>query len=367
MNVVFCEFKSEDFARFAKYEKQANPRLQFNIQFEGWRKWMVILYNLGFFKVLKWTAIGLLIWKTRYYSLPILKYGLLFVGGFYAFIFWLRFAFYRTFGAQMYEQQPLNKVFRTRFERIFKDPLYEQYSTHRLAYLICKNYFKWLILRPHRQWLGSIQSYLSNYPPITYYLGKNYSHGLAIRPLFVEDSQNGTFRGYFHWFVNKQDDVGKPYGMIEIECDGNLSSRVGMCHIFFNLFLFVCIFVGLFVLCVVVVNVTQMKLHVTPEFGGERLNFKPLKLSIDETWNAMNLDEGNYEFYGTDKASSETDSEFGFDNEQEPESESRMKNKSNRKKRERKLYQRDGKSNFLSKKRPGSKTIEEAEYTLKEK
>ena len=232
-------FKSEDFARYAKYEKQAHARMKVTIGYEGWRKYLVILHNLGVFKLLKWSFIGYLFWRYRNYTIPILKYGLMFVAGCYVFLYWTRFAFYRTFGAAMYEKYTFPRVCRTRFERIFKDPLYEQYKTPNLIYLICKNYFKWLFFRPHRKWLHSIQNYLKNYPPITYYLGNGYTHGLCIRPVFVEDSQNGTFRAYFHWFVERKSEFGQHYGMIEMTCDGNLRSRVGMCFIFlFILFLF---------------------------------------------------------------------------------------------------------------------------------
>ena len=116
-----------------------------------------------------------------------------------------------------------------------------------------------------------------------------------------------------------------------------------------------------------------MKLHVTPHFGGELLSFKPLRLSIDDEWKAINFEEGDYDIYDNDTQNENTQSyandteEFfatmGNNNDTNHSNQS-FNNNRKKHKRDRKLYQRE-KPSVLNKKRLSTRKIQDAEYTMK--
>lgn len=245
------------FGKYAKYEKQAHARLQFQKRFYGWRKWVVIAYNIGFFKMIKWGIITYLVYKYWNYCWPLIKYGAIITSTVFIGLYWLRFAVWRRFGEATYEKRKF-KLCSTRFEKVFKE--YDQLSTGSLIWMIHKTWFKTTIFRNHRKWIKSLQNFLDNYKPFKYYTGDEMKHGIAFQPLLME--YDGYYKGDFTWFIDRNDTLNT-YGWVEIKCDGNYYART--------------------------MNVNEFRLHVNPREGGEVLKFDPFKLSIDDKWNAQLL------------------------------------------------------------------------------
>ena len=102
--------KKEGFGKYAKYEKQAHPRLQFNKHFYGWKKYLVIFYNVGGFKMIKWGIIGYLAYRYWDYCWPVIKYGSIITIGTFVSLFLLRFGVYRKFGAATYEKSYVDNM-----------------------------------------------------------------------------------------------------------------------------------------------------------------------------------------------------------------------------------------------------------------
>eukprot|EP00483_Globobulimina_turgida_P002835 UN02840 len=205
------------FGKYAKYEKPAHARLQFNKHFYGWKKYLVIAYNIGLFKLIKWGIIGYLAYKYWHICWPILKYGAIITSATFIVLFWLRCGIYRRFGSAKYEKQQF-KLCRSRFETIFKE--YDQLPTASLFYLVNKTWIKCMIFRNHRKYIRTLQRFLNDYKPFKYYVGDEISHGIAFQPLLVD--YNGYYKGFFTWFVDRKD-IMNTYGWVEIKCDGNVN------------------------------------------------------------------------------------------------------------------------------------------------
>ena len=253
------KLKKEGFGKYAKYEKQATPRLQFNKHFYGWKKYLVIAYNIGVFKMIKWGIIGYLVYRYWDYCWPVIKYGSIISIGSFLSLFLLRFGVYRKFGAATYEKNTF-KLCSTRFETVFKE--YDQLSTLPLSWLIVKTVTKCMVFRNHRKWLRSLQRFLDTYKPFKYYAGEEFSHGIAFQPLLIE--HGGYYNAHFTWFIDRKE-LMNTYGWVEIKCEGNLHGRT--------------------------MDVTEFRFHVNPREGGEVLRFNPFRISIDDQWNAELLEE----------------------------------------------------------------------------
>ncbi|ETO10971.1 hypothetical protein RFI_26404, partial [Reticulomyxa filosa] len=219
--------------------------------------------------LLKWSAIGYFVYRYKDYCFPLMKWA--FVAGCSScfIVFWFRFGIYRALGPLYYERYGGNFL-RTRFEQIFKD--FSHLSTPSLIALICKTWWKWVLFQPHRHWLKSIQQFFVGFKPFTDVIGKDFRHGLSVRPLFVE--HDGQFKSYFKWFVHKHDDH-RLFGVFSLECEGNLHSRTE--RVIFCL------------LSIQSVTIMVTRLIVDPFFGGQVLKFDPIKLVIDDDWNAILL------------------------------------------------------------------------------
>ena len=205
----------------------------------------------------------------------------------------------------MYDKHHFN-LFSTRFEQIFKE--YDQLSASSLIWVVHKTWFRCMILRNHRKWIKSLQNFLDNYKPFKYYSGDNMNHGITYQPLLIE--HNGYYKAKFVWFIDRKD-LQNTYGWVDIQCDGNYYSRT--------------------------MNINEFRLHVNPREGGEVLKFDPIKLSIDDQWNAHLLE-----------------TIYSFKEKQENETK----------------VNKDIPRKVLSKKRPSKKRqskIEEADYTILKK
>jgi len=119
-----------------------------------------------------------------------------------------------------------------------------------------------MILRRHRKWIKSLQTFLDTYKPFKYYAGEQCKHGIAFQPVMID--LDGYYKGKFVWFVDRED-MNNTYGWVEIKCEGNYYAKT--------------------------MNVNEFRLHVSPKEGGEVLKFNPFKLSIDDDWNAQLLEE----------------------------------------------------------------------------
>ncbi|ETO28272.1 hypothetical protein RFI_08860 [Reticulomyxa filosa] len=221
---------------------------------KGWKRYLAMAYNLGLFKMLKWGIIGYLIYRYRQYTFPFIKWTV---------------ALGCSYWGPIYFEKNLAKFSQNRFEKIYKDFGYLPVPT--LVMLIGKTlrvyfyyyyyyhtWFKWWAYRPHRPWLRSIQNFLSTYEPVTDVLGTGYRNGISVRPLFVE--HNGHFKCYFKWVVYKKNEGGI-YGAITVSCEGDLHSKI--------------------------MTIKETQLIIDPLMQREALKLSPVKLFIDDEWNAF--------------------------------------------------------------------------------